>query len=70
MDDRSIPVARWSVVRCCQATRHQRQLLARAYQRVFPQLRCSLSRLPGCDPAPCDPASLQFVTNARVAKGA
>lgn len=42
MDDRSVPVARWSVVRTCESSRHQRQLLAQAYQQVYPQVRQSL----------------------------
>ena len=45
MDDRSITAARWSVVRACESSRHQRQLLAQAYQQVFPQARQSLSKL-------------------------
>lgn len=43
MDDRSITVPRWSVVRVGECSRHQRQLLAQAYQQVFPQVRQSLS---------------------------
>ena len=43
MDDRSITVPRWSVVRVCESSRQQRQLLAQVYQRVFPQIRQSLS---------------------------
>jgi len=42
MDDRSITVPRWSVVRVCECSRHHRQLLAQAYQQVFPQVRQSL----------------------------
>jgi hypothetical protein len=42
MDDRSIPTARWSVVRACESSRHQRQLLTQAYQQVYPQVRQSL----------------------------
>lgn len=42
MDDRSVPVSRWSVLRTCESTRHQRQLLAQAYQQVYPQVRRSL----------------------------
>jgi hypothetical protein len=43
MDDRSIAVARWSVVRLCESSRHQRQLLAQAYQQAFPQVRQPLA---------------------------
>ncbi len=39
MDDRSTTVTRWPVVRICESSRHQRQLLAQAYQQVFPQVR-------------------------------
>jgi hypothetical protein len=42
MDDRSVPVGRWSVVRTCESSRHQRQLLVQAYQQVYPQVRQSL----------------------------
>jgi len=42
MDDRSVTPARRSVVRLCESSRHQRQLLAQAYQQVFPQVRQSL----------------------------
>jgi len=40
MDDlTSSPPAPWTVSRCCEASRLQGQLLARAYQRIFPQVR-------------------------------
>jgi hypothetical protein len=45
MDDRSITAARWSVVRACESSRHQRQLLAQAYQQVYPQARQWLSNV-------------------------
>jgi hypothetical protein len=45
MDDRSITVPRWSVLRVCESSRHQRQLLAQAYQQVFPQVRQPLSHV-------------------------
>ena len=45
MDDRSITVPRWSVVRVCESSRHQRQLLAQAYQQVFPQIRQPLDNV-------------------------
>jgi hypothetical protein len=63
MDDRSIIVARWSVVRLCESSRHQRQLLAQAYQQVFPQVRRSLCAA-RCGSPPQHPAA------ARVAAGA
>ena len=69
MDDRSIPATRWPVMRSCQSTRHQRQLLAQAYQQVFPQARRSLEQLPAGG-GPCASPSLQSVTAARVAAGA
>jgi hypothetical protein len=43
MDDRSITAPRWSVVRVCESSRLQRQVLAQVYQQIFPQLRQSLS---------------------------
>jgi hypothetical protein len=43
MDDRSIRVPRWSVVRVCESSRQQRQVLAQVYQQIFPQVRRSLS---------------------------
>jgi hypothetical protein len=43
MDDRSITVPRWSVVRVCESSRHQRQVLAHVYQQIFPQARQPLS---------------------------
>lgn len=45
MDDRSITAPRWSVMRVCESSRHQRQLLAQAYQQVFAQVRQSLSNV-------------------------
>ena len=44
MDDRPVvAVARWSVLRLCESSRHHRQLLAQAYQQIFPQVHQSLS---------------------------
>jgi hypothetical protein len=48
MDDRPVTVARvtrWSVLRLCESSRHHRQLLAQAYQQVFPQARQSLQSI-------------------------
>ena len=45
MDDRSTTVTRWPVVRICESSRHQRQLLAQAYQQIFPQARQPLARI-------------------------
>jgi len=43
MDDHPIPSpAELSVIRCSQVSRLHTQLLARAYQRVVPQVRRSL----------------------------
>ena len=68
MDDRSITVPRWLVLRTCESSRHQRQLLAQAYQQVFPQARQSL-----CDvdvaATRCSPPR-SHRTAARVAAGA
>jgi hypothetical protein len=69
MDDRSIPAARWSVVRRCESSRHQRQLLAQAYQQVAPQARRSLGQVPAVN-GPCRSPMLQRVTAARVGAGA
>lgn len=68
MDDRSITVTRWSVVRLCESSRHQRQLLAQVYQQVFPQARQALC---GVDAAAgrCGPPT-QHRAAARVAAGA
>jgi hypothetical protein len=68
MDDRSITAARWSVLRACQSSRHQRQLLAQAYQQVFPQVRQSLGsvNIPAGRSGSCASPSAA----ARVAAGA
>jgi hypothetical protein len=68
MDDRSTAAARWSVVRLCESSRHQRQLLAQAYQQVFPQVRqplCSVNVVAGS----CGSATRSSAA-ARVAAGA
>ena len=70
MDDRSVTAARWSaVVRACESSRHQRQLLAQAYQQVFPQARQSLSKL-NLAVRSCGSAAAQPSAAARVAAGA
>ena len=68
MDDRSITATRWSVVRRCESSRHQRQLLANVYQQVFPQVRQSLSGGNGAATFGCSGPSPQAA--ARVAAGA
>jgi hypothetical protein len=68
MDDRSITAARWSVVRVCESSRHQRQLLAQAYQQVFPQVRQSLDSVN--IPAGRSGSAPQPSAAARVAAGA
>jgi hypothetical protein len=68
MDDRSISVTRWSVVRAYESSRHQRQLLAQAYQQVFPQVRQSLSKV-DVAAARCG-SGTGHSTAARVAAGA
>jgi len=67
MDDRSIR-PRPTVLRLCESSRLQRQVLAQAYQQVFPQARRPLGNSSGGG-ASCRP-SLHFVTEARVAQGA
>jgi hypothetical protein len=68
MDDRSIAQTRWSVMRLCESSRHQRQLLAQAYQQVFPQVRQPLSR--GDIAARSGGSSHSHSAAARVAAGA
>ena len=68
MDDRSITVPRWSVVRVCESSRHQRQVLAQVYQQIFPQIRHSLSSAKVAAAA-CG-ISTDNRTAARVAAGA
>ena len=72
MDDRSAPVPRCSVVRLCESSRFQRQLLAQAYQQVFPQIQRSLAGAPvAAPPSACAaPWSARPLTAARVAAGA
>jgi hypothetical protein len=43
MDDLPISVPRYAVIRVCQVSRLQTQLLAQAYQRACPQVRQSLA---------------------------
>ncbi len=44
MDDTATsPSARLTVNHCCETSRLERQLLARAYQHVFPEVRRSLA---------------------------
>ena len=70
MDDLPISVPRYAVIRVCQVTRLQAQLLAQAYQRVCPQVRRSLgdANMTG-RPANSIPQP-QSSTAARVAAGA
>ncbi len=68
MDDRSTTVTRWPVVRICESSRHQRQLLAQAYQQVFPQVRQSLDS--ANLPARRSGSGAQPSAAARVAAGA
>ncbi|HWE96995.1 MAG TPA: hypothetical protein VG269_23740 [Tepidisphaeraceae bacterium] len=69
MDDLTTsPRVPWAVSRACETTRLQGQLLARAYQRVFPQLRrpivdCTMTR-------PAAHCRENTSTAARVAAGA
>jgi hypothetical protein len=73
MDDRSVTAARWSVVRACESSRHQRQLLAQAYQQVFPQARQSLPSQLNLAVRSCGSAAAaaaQPSAAARVAAGA
>ncbi|HEX4582290.1 MAG TPA: hypothetical protein VH139_09525 [Acidobacteriaceae bacterium] len=68
MEDRSVTVPRWSVVRMCESSRHQRQLLAQAYQQVFPQVRQRLAS--GNRSAGADGSPTPSRTAARLAAGA
>jgi hypothetical protein len=68
MDDRSFTVPRWLVVRVCESSRHQRQLLAKVYQQVFPQVRQSLTGGNGAANVGCSRPSPQAA--ARIAAGA
>jgi hypothetical protein len=70
MDDRAIPVPRCSVVRLCESSRYQRQLLAQAYQHVFPQIPRSLTGAKVAPRACAAPWSARPLTAARVAAGA
>jgi len=75
MDDRPAVVAvavavavaatppRWRVLRLCQSSRHQRQLLAQAYQQVFPQVRQS----PGSVNSAAGPCGGGLPTSNRIA---
>ena len=58
-----------TVSRSCEASRLQGQLLARAYQRIFPEVRRSLANaIPKSSPTP--PRAADISTAARVAAGA
>ena len=72
MDDRSAPVPRCSVVRLCESSRFQHQLLAQAYQQVFPQIHRSLTGAGVAAPASAcaAPGWARPHTAARVAAGA
>lgn len=60
--------AGWSLVRICESSRHQRQLLAQAYQQVFPQVPQPLSNVNVAAGACGIPTGNR--TAARVAAGA
>jgi hypothetical protein len=78
MDDRSISVPRpferlragWAVIRLCESSRFQKQLLAQAYQQVFPQVRQSLGDVKVAA-RPCD-SHIHHLTarSRRVGRGA
>ena len=61
MDDRSIRL-RWTVLRLGESSRLQRQVLAQAYQQIFPQARRPLG---GGSGASCHRPSLHFVNLVR-----
>jgi hypothetical protein len=69
MDDHTTsPPMPWTVSRYCEVSRLQRQLLARAYQHVFPEVRRPL-----VDSRIKPPAANSFrvpSTSARMAAGA
>jgi hypothetical protein len=49
-----------TVIRCCEASRLQGQLLARAYQRVFPEVRRPLGEVPKPACSQRSPTSCSF----------
>ena len=69
MDDlTNSPPVRWTVSRECETSRLQGQLLARAYQHVFPQVRRPIVDYTINPPA--IPSSQNSSTAVRVAAGA
>jgi hypothetical protein len=69
MDDPTIPPpAPHPLIRACEASRLQRQLLARAYQQLCPQIRWLLHQAK--DPTPRVEGQTGSSSAARVAAGA
>lgn len=69
MDDRTIPPPPGrAVIRRCEASRFQKDLLARAYQHISPEVRRTLSD--GAAPAPGQEYKAATLTARRLARGA
>ena len=71
MDDRTIPPPPGrAVIRRCEANRFQKQLLARAYHHLSPEV--GRTRIAGAAPAAPKPQGLEVesLTARRLAKGA
>jgi len=69
MDDRTIPPpAPCTLVRSCETTRLQRQLLAQAYQLIYPEIRSSLHEVKR--PTPMSERPIDVSSAARAAAGA
>ena len=69
MDDRTIPPpAPCTLVRSCETTRLQRQLLAQAYQQIYPEIRSSLHEVKR--PTPMSERRIDVSAAARAAAGA
>jgi hypothetical protein len=69
MDDRTIPPpAPCTLMRSCETTRLQRQLLAQAYQQIYPEIRRLLHEAKNATPMLECPMGVSSA--ARVAAGA
>ena len=69
MDDRTIPPPPGlAVIRRCEASRFQKDLLARAYQHVSPEVR--RTPIDGATPAPGQGYEAATLTAGRLARGA
>jgi hypothetical protein len=69
MDDPTIPPpAPCILIRSCETTRLQRQLLAQAYQRIYPEIRRLLHEAKS--PTPMIEGPIDVLAAARAAAGA